>query len=165
MIDINVRSDYSKLKSIIYTNKKLNGNFKTLQTLIGGESISIANLVQDFSAVNLEEEKNFKSFLFYLGLVSIKDRDFDLNLSIPNETVKRIDIDFLANALKLENIFKVSISKIEENLKAFALYGDIEIFKYLAQMIKENTGIRDYIQTEQTIKSMYLVIYLSLHTI
>ncbi len=33
MIDINVRSDYSKLKSIIYTNKKLNGNFKTLQTV------------------------------------------------------------------------------------------------------------------------------------
>jgi len=36
MIDINVRSDYSRLRSIIYTNKKLNGNFRTLQTLIGG---------------------------------------------------------------------------------------------------------------------------------
>jgi len=161
MIDINVRSDYSKLKSIIYTNKKLNGNFRTLQTLIGGESISISNLVQDFSAINLEEEKNFKSFLFYLGLISIKNRELDLNLNIPNETVKRIDIDFLANALKLEKIFQISITKIEENLKAFALHGDLEIFRYLALMIKENTGIRDYIHTEQTIKSMYLA-YLSL---
>ena len=43
MIDINVRSDYTKLKSIIYTNKKLNGNFKALQTLIGGESVSVSN--------------------------------------------------------------------------------------------------------------------------
>ena len=161
MIDINVRSDYSKLKSIIYTNKKLNGNFRTLQTLIGGESISISNLVQDFSAINLEEEKNFKSFLFYLGLISIKNRELDLNLNIPNETVKRIDIDFLANALKLEKIFQISITKIEENLKAFALHGDLEIFRYLALMIKENTGIRDYIHTEQTVKSMYLA-YLSL---
>jgi hypothetical protein len=161
MIDINVRSDYSKLKSVIYTNKRLNGNFKTLQTLIGGESISLSNLVQDFSAINLEEEKNFKSFLFYLGLVSIKNREFDLNLKIPNETVKRIDIDFLANALKLENIFQISVSRIEEKLKSFALHGDIEIFKYLAQMIKENTGIRDYIKSEQTVKSMYLA-YLSL---
>ncbi len=50
-------------------------DFKTLQTLIGGESISLSNLVQDFSAINLEEEKNFKSFLFYLGLVSIKNRE------------------------------------------------------------------------------------------
>ncbi len=161
MIDINVRSDYSKLRSIIYTNKKLNGNFRTLQRLIGGEHISIANLVQDFSALNLHKEENFKSFMFYLGLVTIVDRDFDLNLKIPNETVKRIDIDFLTNALELESVFEISITKIAEKLKAFALRGDLEIFRYLAQMIKENTGIRDYIYTEQTVKSMYLA-YLSL---
>ena len=39
MIDINVRSDYSRLRNIIYTNKKLNGNFSTLQTLIEVESL------------------------------------------------------------------------------------------------------------------------------
>jgi hypothetical protein len=97
MIDINVRSDYSRLRSIIYTNKKLNGNFQTLQTLIAGESIPISNLVQDFSALNLHQEDNFKSFMFYLGLVTIKDRALRLNLKIPNETGKRIDIDFLAS--------------------------------------------------------------------
>ncbi len=161
MIDINVRSDYSKLKSIIYTNKKLNGNFKTLQTLIGGESISISNLVQDFSALNLYKEENFKSFMFYLGLVTIKNRELKLNLKIPNETVKRIDIDFLTNALELERVFEINTSKLSDFLADFALYGDLEVFKYLAKMIKENTGIRDYIHTEQTVKSMYLA-YLSL---
>jgi len=161
MIDINVRSDYSKLRSIIYTNKKLNGNFRTLQTLIGGESISIANLVQDFSALNLHKEENFKSFMFYLGLVTIVDRDFDLNLKIPNETVKRIDIDFLTNALELERVFEINVTLLQTHLKAFALHGDLEVFRYLALMIKENTGIRDYIYTEQTVKSMYLA-YLSL---
>jgi hypothetical protein len=161
MIDINVRSDYSRLRSIIYTNKKLNGNFSTLQTLIGGESIQISNLVQDFSALNLYKEENFKSFMFYLGLVSIKDRDFDLNLKIPNETVKRIDIDFLASALELERVFEINISQLARELKKFALYGDLEVFRYLAQMIKENTGIRDYIYKEQTVKAMYLA-YLSL---
>jgi hypothetical protein len=161
MIDINVRSDYSRLRSIIYTNKKLNGNFSTLQTLIGGESIQISNLVQDFSALNLYKEENFKSFMFYLGLVSIKDRDFDLNLKIPNETVKRIDIDFLASALELERVFEINISQLARELKKFALQGDLEVFRYLAQMIKENTGIRDYIYKEQTVKAMYLA-YLSL---
>jgi len=161
MIDINVRSDYSKLKSIIYTNKKLNGNFATLQTLIGGDSISISNLVQDFSALNIEKENNFKSFMFYLGLVTIKDRGFDLNLKIPNETVKRIDIDFLKDALEIEKVFEINISEIERNLKAFALYGDLQIYKYLAEIIKQSTGIRDYIYNEQTVKSMYIA-YLSL---
>ncbi len=161
MIDINVRSDYSKLKSIIYTKKKLNGNFTTLQTLIGGDTISLSNLIQDFSALDLNKENNFKSFMFYLGLVTIKDRRFDLNLHIPNETVKRIDIDFLKDALEIESILEINISQLEREFKKFALDGEIEVFRYLATLIKESTGIRDYIYNEATIKSMYLA-YLSL---
>ncbi len=161
MIDINVRSDYSKLKTIIYTNKKLNGNFTTLQTLIGGDSISMSNLVQDFSALDLNKENNFKSFMFYLGLITIEDRRLKLTLKIPNETVKRIDIDFLKDALEIEKIFVLNVDKLSDYLAEFALKGDLEVFKYLASMIKESTGIRDYIYNEATIKSMYLA-YLSL---
>jgi hypothetical protein len=161
MIDINVRSDYSKLRNIIYTNKKLNGNFETLQTLIAGDSVSVSNLVQDFSALQLEKSNNFKSLMFYLGLVTIQNRELDLNLKIPNETVKRIDIDFLKDTLSLEKVFQLNTDKLEEYLKSFALEGSLEIFKYLALMIKENTGIRDYIYKEQSVKSMYMT-YLSL---
>jgi hypothetical protein len=161
MIDINVRSDYSKLRNIIYTNKKLNGNFDTLQTLIAGDSVSVPNLVQDFSALHLEKSNNFKSLMFYLGLVTIEDRELDLSLKIPNETVKRIDIDFLKATLALESVFELNTDKLEEYLKRFALEGSLNIFTYLAQMIEKNTGIRDYIYKEQSIKSMYMA-YLSL---
>ena len=161
MIDINVRSDYSKLRNIIYTNKKLNGNFESLQTLIAGDSVSVQNLVQDFSALHLEKTSNFKSLMFYLGLITIKSKDFKLNLQIPNETVKRIDIDFLDDTLKVENIFKINTDKIEDYFQNFALDGDIEIFKFLANEIKINSSIRDYIHKEQHVKSMYLA-YLSL---
>ena len=161
MIDINVRSDYSKLRNIIYTNKKLNGNFDCLRTLIAGNSVSVQNLIQDFSALHLEKESNFKSLMFYLGLITIKNREFELNLSIPNETVKRIDIDFLDDTLKLENIFKLNTDRLENHFKNFALNGDIEVFKYLAQEIKNSSSIRDYIYKEQHIKSMYIS-YLSL---
>jgi len=161
MIDINVRSDYSKLRNIIYTNKKLNGNFNTLRTLIAGESVSLNNLIQDFSALNLEDESNFKSLMFYLGLVTIKNKTFDLNLQIPNETVKRIDIDFLKDTLKVENVFQLRVAHLEEHLKTFALEGKLDIFNFLAQQIKENSSIRDYIYKEQHIKAMYIA-YLSL---
>ena len=161
MIDINVRSDYSKLRSIIYTNKKLNGNFTILQRLIGGESISVSNLVQDFSALNIVKEENFKSLMFYLGLLTIKDRRLKLTLKIPNETVKRIDIDFLKDALEMEKLFVLNTDKLGDLLAEFALHGDIEVFKYLAKEIEKNTGIRDYIYNEQTVKSMFLA-YLSL---
>jgi hypothetical protein len=161
MIDINVRSDYSKLRNIVYTNKKLNGNFDTLQALIAGDSVSVSNLVQDFSAFQLEKSNNFKSLMFYLGLVTIENRELDLNLKIPNETVKRIDIDFLKDTLALEKVFQLNADKLEEYLKEFALEGSLNILTYLAEMIKENTGIRDYINKEQSVKAMYMA-YLSL---
>jgi len=161
MIDINVRSDYNKLRSIVYTNRKLNGNFEVLQDLIAGDTVSVPNLVQDFSALNLEQSNNFKSLMFYLGLVTIESRELTLKLKIPNETVKRIDIDFLSDTLKLEKVFKLNINKLEVHLESFAVEGSLEIFKYLGEMIKESTGIRDYIYKEQSIKSMYMA-YLSL---
>ena len=161
MIDINVRSDYSKLRNIIYTNKKLNGNFETLQTLIAGDTVSVSNLVQDFSALKLELDDNFKSLMFYLGLITIESKALDLNLKIPNETVKRIDIDFLRSTLAVEKLFGLRTDKLNTIYKEFALDGSLNIFQYLAQMIKENTGIRDYIYKEQSVKSMYMA-YLSL---
>jgi hypothetical protein len=159
MIDINVRSDYSKLRHIIYTNGKLNGNFDILRDLIAGESISLDNLVQDFSALNLEKEKNFKSLMFYMGLTTITNREFDLNFKIPNETVKRIDMDFLNDSLELEEIFKLNINKFEKLIKDFALNGNIEVFQFLADEIDRNSGIRDYIYKEQHVKAMYLAYF------
>ena len=161
MIDINVRSDYSKLREIIYTNKKLNGNFETLRTLISGDTVSVNNLVQDFSALNLTEENNFISLMFYLGLITIKNKTFKLNLTIPNETVKRIDIDFLKDTLMVEDVFRLRVSHLENHFETFALDGKLDIFEFIANAININSSIKDYIYKEQHIKAMYLA-YLSL---
>ena len=161
LIDINVRSDYKKLRHLIYTNHKLNGNFELLKQLIGGNVITTDTLVQDFSAFDLAKEENFKALLFYQGLVTIKDAAIDLELHIPNETIKRIDIDFLKDSLELETVFSLKTAELARHLKQFAITGDLAVFEYLAGEIKRNTAIRDYIYGEACIKSMYLA-YLSL---
>ena len=161
LIDINVRSDYSKLREVIYTNRKLNGNFETLKNLIAGDTIELETIKTDFSGANFKDEDNFKSLLFYLGLVTIKEVTIDTVLKIPNETIKRIDIDFLKDSLELEQMFELNVSHLSKLLKEFALSGNLEAFKYLADEIKRNSSLRDYIQNEQTIKAMFLA-YLSL---
>lgn len=103
MIDINVRSDYSKLRSIIYTNKKLNGNFETLQALIAGDTVSVPNLVQDFSRIDFNQKTDFISYLFYLGLITIQSRELDLKLKIPNESAKRDLIVVFKNIVENKN--------------------------------------------------------------
>ena len=105
--------------------------------------------------------ENFKSLLFYQGLVSVKSADIDIRMQIPNETIKRIDIDYLLGALEVEQIFELKTDNLAQHLKNFALTGKLEVFEFLASEIKRNTGIRDYIYSEQCVKSMFLA-YLSL---
>jgi len=159
MIDINLRSDYKKLRYLIYTNKKLNGNFETLQKLVSSQEISITNIIQDFSALRLSEENNFKSLLFYLGLVTIENSFLKLNLKIPNETIKRIDAEYIAISLKYEDILSINISRLEDYFADFALNGDIQVFEFLAKEIEKNTSIRDYIKNELVIKSFYITYF------
>ena len=162
LIDNNVRSDYGKLRYLVYTNHKLNGNFEILRNLAGGESVSTASIVQDFSAFNLVNEENFKSLLFFQGLVSFEhSNSLQCKLRIPNETIKRIDMDYLKDSLEYENVFQLNTERLGEKLADFALNGTLDVFEYIAENIKNNTGIRDYIHNETAVKSMYLT-YLSM---
>ena len=68
-------------------------------------------------------------------------------------------MDFLEDSLKLEDIFKIRISHIEDKFKLFALNGTLEVFEFLASEIDRNSGIRDYIYKEQHLKAMYLAYF------
>ena len=161
LIDVNVRSDYRKLQYLIYTEGRLNGNFERLKSLIAGETISVNTIAQDFSAFNLAKEENFTALLFYLGLITLKPSGLSCEFTVPNETIKRIDVEYLSGALEERNIFNLSTYELSNKLADFARTGDTEVFEFLACEIKRNTGIRDYIYGEACIKSMYLA-YLSL---
>ena len=156
LIDINVRSDYSKLRYLIYTNNKLNGNFELMQELIAGKDITITSISQDFSGLRLSERDNFVSLCYYLGLLSIKDSGLDITLSIPNETVKRIDIDYIKEALGDSDMFNADLNTLTDLYRDLALTGNIEVFRFFASEIKRNTSIRDYITGEVMIKAMYI---------
>jgi hypothetical protein len=132
-----------------------------LQKIIAGEDISISSIVQDFSGINLTERKNFISLFYYLGLLTIKESKLDVVMHIPNETVKRIDIDFIKEALAENMVFNANNNTLTDTLKDFALNGNIEVFRAMAHEIKRNTSIRDYITGEVIVKAMYIT-YLSL---
>jgi hypothetical protein len=111
--------------------------------------------------LTLTEPENFKSLLYYLGLVTLESDGFDLCLKIPNETIKRIMADYIKESLKLEDIFSLNIEEFNLKLKEFARSGDLEVFHYLGTQVKENSAIRDYIDGENFVKS-FCMTYLSL---
>ncbi|MEO1953318.1 MAG: AAA family ATPase, partial [Campylobacterales bacterium] len=161
LIDVNVRTDYTKLKYLVYTNKKLNGNFDLLNQLIQGELVTTTNIKTTFSAFEMLQPENFKSFLFSLGFLTLDKYRFQLKLSIPNQTIKKITAEFIQSAYKNIN-FNPFIEKFNNYLADFCYEKDLKVFHYLADEVKASSTIRDYIDGENFIKG-FLIAYFSLN--
>jgi hypothetical protein len=162
LIDTNVRTDYSKLKFLIYSNQKLNGNFKMLNQLILGEKVFVNEIKDNFSAFELTNSDNFKSFIYSLGFVTIKKELFRLSLEIPNQTLKKLLSEFIDYAYEDFDDYTMKIGTLNDYLAQLAISKDLKVFNYIAQVIKESTSIRDYIDGENFIKA-YLMAYLNLN--
>ena len=162
LIDTNVRTDYTKLKYLVYSNKKLNGNFKMLNNLILGKNITTPNIKDNFSAFELANEDNFNSFMFSLGFMTLEKYMFKLSLKIPNQTIKKLLSEFIHYAYKDFDDFDLKLDKLDEKMTQFAIDKDLDMFHYLADILKQSTSIRDFIDGESFIKA-FMLCYLNLN--
>lgn len=162
LIDTNVRTDYSKLKFLIYSNQKLNGNFKMLNQLILGEKVLVNEIKDNFSAFELASSDNFKSFLYSLGFVTIRKEFFRLTLEIPNQTLKKLLSEFIDYAYEEFEDNSMNVGRLNDYLAQLAINKDLQVFEYIAQVIKQSSSIRDYIDGENFVKA-YLMAYLNLN--
>ncbi len=162
LIDINVRSDYSKIRFLIQTDKRLNGNFSVLEKILSEGKIDVLKIVDAFSAFDIRSRSNFVSLLFYLGLITIdKYEVLDLTLKIPNQTVQKILAEFIRKALEEQKIFDINLDIFSQKLKLFSTRKDMSVFHWLGGQINAHSKVRDYISGESYIKG-FLVAYLSL---
>jgi hypothetical protein len=162
LIDTNVRTDYSKLKYLIYSNKKLNGNFQMLNNLIEGKDAIVNNIKDNFSAFELTNADNFKSFMFSLGFMTMRKYRVALKLSIPNETIKKLLAEFIHYAYRDFDDYSMKVDLVNEYLMNLGYDKDLKVFYYLNEVLKESSSVRDYIDGENFIKA-YLISYLSLN--
>ena len=161
LIDINVRTDYSKLRYLVYTNKKLNGNFDLINRLIRDDKVVISEIKDNFSAFEMLEEENFASFLFALGFVTLEKYRAAIKLKIPNQTIKKIVADFMHYAFK-DMDFNLHLQHFNNYLADFGYEKDLQVFHYLNEQTDSQSVIRDYIDGEGFIKG-FLTAYLSLN--
>jgi hypothetical protein len=162
LIDTNVRTDYSKLKYLIYSNKKLNGNFAMLNNLIEGKDVIVNGIKDNFSAFELTNADNFKSFMFSLGFMTMRKYRVALKLSIPNETIKKLLAEFIHYAYRDFSDYSMKVDLVNEYLMNLGYDKDLKVFYYLNEVLKESSSVRDYIDGENFIKA-YLISYLSLN--
>ena len=161
LIDSNVRIDYGKLRHLLLTGRRLNGNFDLLRRVIS-EGRADSEIVESFPLAQLTRPENFLSLMHYFGLLSIREAAAGVaRLGIPNQTVRRLMYGYLRDAYAELGVFSLNLVDFDGLTRRMALQGDWRpAVERLSRAVSEHTGIRDYMQGEKVLQG-FLAAYLS----
>ena len=89
LIDVNIASDYSKLRNMLQLCKN-ESKTNILEKAISNKGI-ITEIIQKFNPETRFGDEEFISMLFYLGYLTIKDNEGEYeNLGIPNRVMREL---------------------------------------------------------------------------
>lgn len=95
LVDINVRTDYGKLKHLIMLDKHLNGNFSRIKQITEEGEIA-TRLEVSYPAEELIRSSNFISLLFYFGILTIdRVERGETVLKVPNLTIRQMLFSYI----------------------------------------------------------------------
>lgn len=162
MVDNNIRTDYSKLRHLIRVDKTFGANASVIQKIVSEGSI-VADLVTAFPAENITKTENFKSLLYYFGMLSIQGTyRGSLILGIPNLAVREQLYTYLAEAYSKAELFDSDISELSSLVMDMAYDGKWEpVFHFFARELERQSSIREFIEGEAHVKG-FLLAYLGL---
>ena len=162
MVDNNIRTDYSKLRHLIQIDKTFGVNASVIQQIVAEGSITV-QIATSFPAEKMTDTENFKSLLFYFGMLSIQGvyRGTPV-LGIPNLTVREQLYTYLVEAYSKASIFNVDISHFSSLVMEMAYGGKWEsVFRFFARELERQSAIREFIDGEAHVKG-FLLAYLGL---
>ncbi len=163
IVDPNIRTDFNKLAYLVRLDHGLEDNFSVIKQIAEKGELA-TNIASHFSALEMTNPVNFKSLLFYFGLLSIKGV-VGLGmpvLHVPNMVVREQLFRFLLDGYAKHDIFRIETYRLEELMMDMALTANWKpLFEYLADAIRRQSRIREYIEGEAHIKG-FLLAYLGM---
>lgn len=162
MIDKNIRTDYNRIRHLINIDRQLGANFSIIREIVE-TGHTTAHINDSFPADRMVDVNNFKSLLYYFGLLSISGVDgTDALLTIPNQTVREQLYTYLVETYRQADLFAVDLDKLNSLMKEMALRGNWRpVFAYIGEELKRQSRIREFIDGEAHVKG-FLLAYLGL---
>ncbi|EPY2274751.1 AAA family ATPase [Clostridium sporogenes] len=154
MIDNNVKTDYGKVNQLAYN---FNDREALEEIITTGETSTM--LVDRFNIHTMYSVKeNFKSLLFYLGMLTIKEQGpLGTVLRIPNYVIKTIYWEQYFQSLNKD--YNIQIQNIRIAVNEMRMNGNIQPLINLVSSILEDLSNRDLIKMdEKNIKMMLLTL-------
>ena len=163
MVDKNVRTDYSKLKMLarIDHDSAHDGNRMSTIEEIAAKGEILVDLHTSFPAERVADIDNFRSLLYYYGLLTMCGTRGDmLKMCIPNNCVREQYFGFLRDYYQQHS--NIDLHYLNVMLTDLAYDGHWKpFFESIAQAYRENSSVRDAMEGERNLQG-FLKAYLAL---
>ena len=153
MVDINIRTDYTKLKMLVKMDKQ-SDRLSVIQEIADKGYIDMT-LVTSFPSEEIASGDNFQSLIYYYGMLTMTGtRGRRIRMGIPNNCVREQYYQYLLKYF--EERKRVDMSQYSNMIDQFALDGEWqETLTFLAEKYKENSSVRDAIEGEHNISGFF----------
>lgn len=163
MIDKNIRTDYSKLKMLARIDHDCSQEGSRMSTIeeIAAKGEILVNLHTSFPAEKVTDIDNFRSLLYYYGLLTICGTRGDLlKMCIPNNCVREQYFGFLRDYYQKQS--SIDLHYLNVMLTDLAYDGQWKpFFESIALAYRENSSVRDAMEGERNLQG-FLKAYLAL---
>ena len=170
MVDKNIRTDYKKLKMLadIDRGNKREDRMSVIRMSVIEEIAATGSLTMtlrtSFPAEYVTEEDNFRSLLYYYGLLTMGSMEWgNLKMVIPNLCVKEQYWGFMRDYYRKSA--EVDLIGLQRNMRAIAESGNWKpLVCQIAEAYKANSSVRDSILGEHNLQGFFKA-YLALNNL
>ena len=163
MVDKNIRTDYSKLKMLARIDHDSAHEGSRMSTIeeIAAKGEILVNLHTSFPAERVADVDNFRSLLYYYGLLTMCGTRGDrLRMCIPNHCVREQYFGFLREYY--QQAHPLDLSRLKDQIDDLAYDGVWKpFFESIACAYRENSSVRDGMEGERNLQG-FLKAYLAL---
>lgn len=156
MVDKNVRTDFSKLQMLVNIDHG-QGREKRLKAIeeIVGEGYVDMTLKTSFSVEELKDLDNFRSLLYYYGMLSIGGGSYPrTHMIIPNECVRLQYWNFMFSVL--QHRCQIDITPLLGYYEEMILRGEWRnAIEYIGRAYTESSSIRDMLGGEFKVQGFF----------
>ena len=164
LIDQNIASDYSKLGKMFELKDK-KGNMDVLEKILNGEEV-VAQITRQFSMEKDFTTDDFKSLLFYLGLLTIDKRVLSFTkLKVPNYVIKGLYFGYFEKKIRETINYEIDTVEISSAVSQIALDGKNDKFISVIERTLHKLSNRDYISFDEKYIKLIMLSYFMLSNV
>jgi hypothetical protein len=164
LIDQNIASDYGKLGKM-FELKDRKSNMEVLEKILNGEEI-IAQITRQFRMEQAFTTDDFKSLLFYLGLLTIDKRVLSFTkLKVPNYAIKGLYFGYFEKKIREAINYEIDTVEISSAVSQIALDGKNDKFISVIENTLHKLSNRDYINFDEKYIKLIMISYLMLSNV